>query len=429
MTAVIKVSNVSVSYTIPEHRFSGIKEFVLNGFGRHSGKKMFQALQDISLTIERGSSVAFIGHNGCGKSTLLKTIAGVIHPQTGEVTTLGRIAPMIELGVGFDPELSGRENIVLSCMLMGLSREEIELKIESIIAFSELGDFINAPLKNYSSGMAARIGFACATSIEPDILLVDEVLAVGDSNFAKKCLKRINELKKAGSTIVIVSHDASVLAQFCERGLVFEEGKLQFDGPILLALERHEQIMQERYFRSLPKEVQEESIRKQKLLEDQSRCSLEKPRAKIVSSLIQDHVPTLKLDWSKGFAFHFHIHLDAANLLRGHPCFGIALQLNGHNLTGCNTVDLGRPIELAGEGSEASFTLVFDLPQGLPHLEEGTYQLVVGLHDDEISREIFCGKVLDFQAHNSLLGLNKHQYLFDISHLVEKVSLETLLQH
>ena len=206
-----------------------------------------------------------MGHNGSGKSTLLKVLAGIIISDNKSFSISGRIAPMIELGTGFDGELSGYENIILSCALMGLTQEEVESRIESIVEFSELREFIDMPLKNYSSGMQARLGFACATAVDPDILLIDEVLAVGDQNFSKKCLYRIDQLRKLGTTVVLVSHDINTMKTFCSRGIVLERGKMKFDGDIETAALKHEEIMHQRFLDSMLPEQRSEYLRKTKL--------------------------------------------------------------------------------------------------------------------------------------------------------------------
>jgi ABC-type polysaccharide/polyol phosphate transport system ATPase subunit len=408
---IIKVENVTVEYRISEHRFSGFKDYVLHGLRKKPNFRIFRALDKVSLEVQRGESLALIGHNGCGKSTLLKVIAGVITPQEGFVKADARIAPMIELGAGFDFELSGRENIALSCMLMGLTKEEVDAKIEGIIAFSELQDFIDSPLKNYSSGMTARVGFACATAIDPEILLVDEVLAVGDSNFAKKCFKRISELREKGTTVVIVSHDPNILHQFCDRGIVLENGKVAFSGSIQDALDEHERIMDRRYFESLPLAIREEVERQRKLAGEKNDSAI--PRTRIASFLIRDRVPVKNIDWSKPISFSFKIWIDDYSKIRGDLCVGIGLIRNNQTLTGFNNVDLGHRLNPEIYEGQSGINVIFDLPKGLPSLEEGDYELMLGVHDDNVSREIFCARVMHFKATNSLLGVNRHNYLFD----------------
>lgn len=421
---IIKVENVTVEYRISEHNYSGLKDYILHGLKKKPNFRIFRALDNVTLHVRRGESLALIGHNGCGKSTLLKVIAGVITPQKGLVKAEARIAPMIELGAGFDFELSGRENISLSCMLMGLTKEEVEEKIEGIISFSELQNFIDSPLKNYSSGMTARIGFACATAIDPEILLVDEVLAVGDSNFAKKCFKRISELREKGTTVVIVSHDPNILHQFCDRGIVLENGKIAFSGSILDALDEHERIMDRRYLESLPSAIREEAERQKRLQSTKNESA--KPEVKIASLLIQDRVPVQIIDWSKPLSLSFKIWFDDFSKVRPELCVGIAFLRNNTTLTGFNNIDLGHRLKPELYQAKDGISITFELSEGLPNMEEGEYELMLGIHDENISREIFCDRVMQFRSTNSLLGVNRHNYLFDSSEYVLGVNASSI---
>ena len=190
----------------------------------------FWALKEMSLTLEAGSTIGLIGANGSGKSTLLKVIGGIIASDTGSVQTRGRLASLIELGAGFHPDLTGRENVFLNASILGMSREETEKHFDDIVEFSGIGQFIDTQVKFYSSGMYVRLGFAVAVFVEPDILLVDEVLAVGDEAFQQKCLEKISEFQAQGRTIVIVSHAMSQIASLCERVIVLSHGQVLFDG-------------------------------------------------------------------------------------------------------------------------------------------------------------------------------------------------------
>jgi ABC-type polysaccharide/polyol phosphate transport system ATPase subunit len=243
---LIEANHITVRFRVHEYKVTTLKEWVLRKLRGLHDSHFFTALDDISFSLAHGESVALLGHNGSGKSTLLKVLTGIIEPPGAAVRVFGRIAPMIELGAGFDPELSGRENIVLSCMLMGLDREEIEERMEAIIEFSELREFIDVPLKNYSSGMYARLGFSCATAVDPDIILADEILSVGDSNFAAKCLLRIDELRAKGASVVLVSHSPETVRSFCNRGYVLNQGHIAFAGEINACIDRYSEIMQER---------------------------------------------------------------------------------------------------------------------------------------------------------------------------------------
>jgi ABC-type polysaccharide/polyol phosphate transport system ATPase subunit len=238
----IRIRDAGVSYRLYREKVSTLKEAVVNRFRHLRSAEIFWALRHVSLAVEPGEAIALVGHNGSGKSTLLKTIAGVLQPDEGEVLVQGRISPMIELGAGFDPELSGRDNIFLNGALLGFSRRQIEGKFDRIVAFSELSDFIDMPIKNYSSGMYARLGFAIAQDAEPDILIVDEVLAVGDERFQEKCKARIRDFRAAGVTFCFVSHSLEAAKELCPRAAVLHHGRLAFDGPIGEAWERYREL-------------------------------------------------------------------------------------------------------------------------------------------------------------------------------------------
>ena len=241
-TGEIRIRDAGVSYRLYREKVTTLKEAVVNRFRHLKSAEMFWALRHISLTIHPGEAIALVGHNGSGKSTLLKTIAGVLQPSEGEVLVQGRISPMIELGAGFDPELTGRDNIYLNGALLGFSRRQMEGKFDRIVAFAELGDFIDMPIKNYSSGMYARLGFAIAQDVEPEILIVDEVLAVGDERFQEKCKARIKDFRTAGVTFVFVSHAPEAAKELCPRAAVLHHGRLEFDGPVEQAWERYREL-------------------------------------------------------------------------------------------------------------------------------------------------------------------------------------------
>jgi len=238
----IILQEVGIRYRIYREKVSTLKEAVANRFRHLRTAEMFWALRHVSLEIAPGEAIALVGHNGSGKSTLLKTIAGVLQPSEGAVATQGRISPMIELGAGFDGELSGRDNIYLNGALLGFSHKQMESKFQRIVDFSELGDFIDLPVKNYSSGMYARLGFAIAQDVEPDILIVDEVLAVGDERFQEKCKRRIQDFRAAGVTFVFVSHSLQTASELCPRAAVLHHGRLALDGPTNAAWERYREL-------------------------------------------------------------------------------------------------------------------------------------------------------------------------------------------
>ena len=238
----IRIRDLGISYRLYREKVSTLKEAVVNRFRHLRSVETFWALRNVTLEIDPGEAIALVGHNGSGKSTLLRTIAGVLVPSEGTVEVLGRISPMIELGAGFDPELTARDNIYLNGSLLGFSRKQIESKFDRIVAFSELADFIDMPVKSFSSGMYARLGFAIAQDVEPDILVVDEILAVGDERFQAKCKRRIRDFRTAGVTFVFVSHGLASVAELCERAAVLHHGRLMFDGEVTPAWERYREL-------------------------------------------------------------------------------------------------------------------------------------------------------------------------------------------
>ena len=227
---IIKVSNATVRFNKATESYNGLKEYIIRML---KGELMFQeflALKDINLEIKRGESWGLIGSNGSGKSTLLKLICGVLKPYKGSVEVKGTIAPLIELGAGFDGELTARENIFLNGALLGHKKSFMQQHFDEIIEFSELQDFVDVPIKNFSSGMAARLGFAVATIVKPDILIVDEVLAVGDHAFQEKCKKRMEEMLKGGTTLLFVSHSAEQVKELCQNVIWIDKGVVKAIG-------------------------------------------------------------------------------------------------------------------------------------------------------------------------------------------------------
>ena len=222
MPTAIEVQDVSKQFRLYSEKHTSLKERVIHG-GRMPFTP-FWALRDVSIDIQQGETFGILGHNGCGKSTLLKCIAGILKPTSGEIRVRGSLAAMLELGAGMQPDLSGRDNIYLNGSLLGLPRSEIEKRFDEIVAFAELEDFIDNQVKFYSSGMYVRLGFAVAVNVEPDVLLVDEVLAVGDAAFQRKCLDHLKRLQREGRTIVVVSHGTDSIRQNCGRVMVMNHG-------------------------------------------------------------------------------------------------------------------------------------------------------------------------------------------------------------
>ncbi len=245
MTA-ISIAGVSKRFRVNQDRQSSLKERAIHLGRAKRGYKDFWALRDINLDIEQGETVGLLGHNGSGKSTLLKCVGGILNPTSGEIRVRGRIASLLELGAGFHPDLTGRENVYLNASILGMSRRDIEARFDDIVAFAELEEFIDEQVKHYSSGMYVRLGFAVAINVEPDILLVDEVLSVGDEAFQQKCLERVRAFQRDGRTIIFVSHAADLVRRICNRVMVLEHGEtVTIDDPASAILVFRERLMGE----------------------------------------------------------------------------------------------------------------------------------------------------------------------------------------
>lgn len=228
----IEVNHVSMLFHLNRERVDNAKEYVIRFLTRKLHYTKFWALKDVSFKVEKGDRVGVLGFNGAGKSTLLKTIAGVLKPTTGNVKVTGVIAPLLELGAGFDPNYSGKENIYLYGATMGFSRKFIEEKYNEIVEFSELGEFIDAPLKSYSSGMRSRLGFSIATAVKPDVLILDEVLSVGDAAFRTKSEQRVLDMMADGVTVLFVSHSTESVKRICNKAIILTKGQLVAHGEV-----------------------------------------------------------------------------------------------------------------------------------------------------------------------------------------------------
>ncbi|MGH7307124.1 MAG: ABC transporter ATP-binding protein [Candidatus Rokuibacteriota bacterium] len=228
---VIALEGVSVRFRVPHERIATLKEYALRMASRRVRHEEFWALRDASLSVDEGEVFGLIGRNGAGKSTLLKVVARVLRPTAGRVRVRGRVAPLLEFGAAFHPELTGRENVFLNGTLLGRSRRQLAERFEGIVEFAELADFIDAPLRTYSSGMVARLGFAIATDVRPDVLILDEGLSVGDTDFQIKCTGRIREFREGGTTIILVSHEMAYVTEMCTRAAWIDHGAVKAVGP------------------------------------------------------------------------------------------------------------------------------------------------------------------------------------------------------
>ena len=239
---VIKVQHVSMHFNLMEEKVDSIKEYMVKFFKGKLLYNDFTALNDINFEIQKGDILGIVGLNGAGKSTILKILAGVLVPTTGKVEVRGSVAPLIEVGAGFDPELTARENIFLNAAILGYSKSFIEEKFDEIIDFAELQHFVNVPVKNFSSGMYARLGFSIATIVKPDILIVDEVLSVGDFKFQEKCEKRIQDMIQDNVTIILVSHEIKMIEKLCNKVVWLDHGRLKDVGATKKVCEEYKKM-------------------------------------------------------------------------------------------------------------------------------------------------------------------------------------------
>ena len=238
---MIELKNVDICFYVQENGFVSLKDFVLN-IGKYNFLQKKFVLKNINFEVKKGESIALLGKNGSGKSTLLRALSGIIEPEKGEITINGNVAPLLGLGVGLEYELSGLENIKLSCALMGMTKQETKKLLPEILEFSELGEAANWQVKRYSTGMMSRLAFSIAIMKQPDVLLIDEVLSVGDLGFQQKCLSKVEEIKKNGATIVFVSHNFKEVERMCTKGAVVNNGVIEYFGDIQEAGKRYHEL-------------------------------------------------------------------------------------------------------------------------------------------------------------------------------------------
>jgi ABC-type polysaccharide/polyol phosphate transport system ATPase subunit len=360
---VIWFGGVSKEFVLRRRRARSFQELALSLLGgREASREIFWALRDVSFTVEQGETVGLIGPNGAGKSTALKLISRIIEPTSGEIEVNGRVGALLELGAGFHPDLTGRENIYLNGSILGLSRAQIRHKLDAIIDFAELEHFIDVPVRHYSSGMYVRLGFSVAVNTEPEILLVDEVLAVGDAAFQRKCLDRINDLRRQGVTILFVSHSAETVRAICPRALWLDNGRLLSDGPAESVVTRYLTHTWAALEDSLGPEAGE----------DRRYGSRE---VEIVSVRLLDGRGQEKQMFQVGEP----LTIEMSYLAQGRverPVFGLAIHRgDGTHITGPNTHLAGLDIPAVQGDGKISYRV-----DRLP-LMEGRYLLSVSAHD------------------------------------------------
>jgi ABC-type polysaccharide/polyol phosphate transport system ATPase subunit len=382
---VLDCQNIEVEYKVPHVKVTTLREFFVR---RLEGKLSFdinRALKGISLKAYRGECVGLIGPNGCGKSTFLKVMAGILKPVGGSVWTKGRVAPLIELGAGFDPELTGRENVFLACSLMGLSKKEVEQKLPEIEEFSQLGRFFEVPVKTYSSGMYMRLGFSCSMAVDADLLLMDEILAVGDRNYQKKCLDKMIAIRHSGATIILVSHDLDMIQKMADRALVIDEGILIFEGRPREAVVFYQKLMEKKWWESLPAHVRQEEERKKKLLSNEEPVRYGK-KARITRFKIVNDQGDLVLN--SGKPWRLDLEIEISERFEQNPCVGFAIwDQNSVRILGGNTESLKTDAHNMVDIKEPGHHKVSFLFNQMP-LASGTYRLIIAIHDHKIEETL-----------------------------------------
>ena len=375
MAAAVEVRDVSKRFRLQKERYTSLKERVI-----HLGKvpyEEFWALDDIDLTIEQGETVGLLGHNGSGKSTLLKCVAGILQPTAGTISVVGRLAALLELGAGFHPELTGRENIFLNASILGMPKKEIEKRFDEIVALAELEKFIDNQVKHYSSGMYVRLGFAVAVNMDPDILLVDEVLSVGDEAFQRKCLDRVKRFQREGRTIIVVTHSPDLVRQVCDRAAVLDHGQLVAVGTPGEAVRSYREhlLQHERYGEAeeLAPVLEETDV------DDGIPAQERKRNFKLrINDVRIEHPGAGERDYLlPGEPLAIRVVYDTAEPLDD-VVFGIAVHdVEGDLVFGANTDVLGVPVTaIDGHGSVSFET------DATPLLD-GTYLITVGVHSHD----------------------------------------------
>jgi ABC-2 type transport system ATP-binding protein len=368
--AAIEIRGVSKRFRLYHEHYSSLKERVVN-FGRIPSEP-FWALNDIDFDVEEGSTVGLLGHNGSGKSTLLKCVAGILQPTTGEIVTRGRVAALLELGAGFNHELTGRENIFMNASILGLTKKETVRIFDEIVAFAELEKFIDMQVRHYSSGMYVRLGFAVAVNVEPDILLVDEVLSVGDEAFQRKCIERVKKFQREGRTILFVTHAPDLVRRICDRALVLDHGDMVMDAAPGEAVRAFRETMSQGERVDEPDEIDdEEAANDEHKPEPTQRVRITDVKVEHPGTLVGRNY--LLPDEALSVRVQYHAAQRTEDVL-----FGIAIyDENGNHLYGTNTRILGVPVPAADGDGEMTFD--FDR---IPLLD-GTYLVTLAIQTND----------------------------------------------
>lgn len=411
----ISINNVSKAFKIFHDKPLTLKEKLLNL--RSNEYSMFNAVNGVSLDIKKGETIALIGHNGCGKSTLLKLITKILYPDKGKIIVNGRISSLIELGAGFHPDFTGRENIYTNASIFGLSRKEINEKLDDIIQFSELGEFIDNPVRTYSSGMYMRLAFSVAINVDPEILLIDEILSVGDANFQKKCFDKIESFKNNGATIVIVTHDLGTVEKICDRVVWMDKGRIIEQGEPDRIINSYQQHMNKQFVeqrqaefiqnvQDIPKSEEKElsvDRKDQQLMEDVRWGSKEveiiearmiNGKGEITNIIIGGDSLTIEID--------YYIHIPQKEYI-----FGMGFYTSENMLVYGNNTRMDKIVlkDLKSKG-----TIKFVIPKC--ELLSGKYKLNVAVVDENERALDFIKYYMDFEV----ISNERSVGIYQISH-------------
>jgi ABC-type polysaccharide/polyol phosphate transport system ATPase subunit len=381
----IEVRDVAKTFRIPEHRIDSLKERAVHPLARPTYREL-RALRDVSFEVEKGEFFGIVGRNGSGKSTLLKILASIYRADAGAIRMDGRPAPFIELGVGFDPELTARENVVLNGVMMGLPRREARSRLDAVLDFAELGEFVELKLKNYSSGMMVRLAFAVMVQADAEILLIDEVLAVGDAAFAQKCADTFHEMRDAGKTIVFVTHDMLAVEEYCHRAMLIDEGEIRFEGGPEEVARRYLKLNFDRAA-GVP----------ERRLEDGAGGE----DARVVRAWLEDKAGGAITNLERGEPIRFRAEVEASLDVPA-PSFGFQIKnADGVQVCGFGThlVDGDEPAERLAAGDRAQITATIENP-----LNPGRYSIDFWICRNRKLVDVVAGThdLLDFVVYGSV---------------------------
>jgi teichoic acid transport system ATP-binding protein len=420
MNSVIEVKNLTKVYHLYEKPQDRLKEAL------HPLKKQyhhdFYAMHDVSLTIYKGETVGIIGKNGAGKSTLLKMITGVLTPTFGTIKTSGTIASLLELGAGFNPEMNGLENIYLNGTLMGFTKEQIDTKVDAILAFADIGEFIHQPVKMYSSGMFSRLAFSISVNVEPDILIVDEALSVGDMAFQMKCFNKFKEFQANGGTILFVTHGLDTVIRYCNRGVVIDQGKIVFDSTPKLAVDAFKKVLSGDFYTEVLKDDGQPNTPtpSTKRLKDAFDSHAEvdsygNNKAEIIDYGILDNrqKPSAILHYNSTFCIVMKVKVHT---LIKNPIFAFTLKdAKGLEITGTNTLMKHRQTGTFQSDEEVTITFTQNA-----NLQIGKYALslgCVGINDEgvEVYSRIYDAILFEIIGSEQMVGFYDLQSEIEIS--------------